>query len=115
MLATVQAQPGNYTQEQRENIAAAGLAEFKRRDGVVQQAQDIGIYGDRLFAAYFPHGQNREPNFHANVRLDDAANTPARESLQQVEVLTQQRAMAPVQQMEPQQGQGGPAIGARGL
>ena len=78
MLTAAQAQPGNYTQEQRENIAAAGLAEFKRRDGVVQQAQDVGIYGDRLFATYFPHGQNREPNFHANVRLDDAAITPAR-------------------------------------
>ncbi len=116
MLTAAQAQPGNYTQEQRENIAAAGLAEFKRRDGVVQQAQDVGIYGDRLFATYFPHGQNREPNFHANVRLDDAAITPARESLQQVDALVQQRAMAvPVQQMEQQQGQGGPVIGARGL
>jgi GH24 family phage-related lysozyme (muramidase) len=116
MLTAAQAQPGNYTQEQRENIAAAGLAEFKRRDGVVQQAQDVGIYGDRLFAAYFPHGQNREPNFHANVRLDDAANTPARESLQQVDALAQQRAMAvPVEQMGPHQGQGGPAMGARGL
>ncbi|MEQ1512437.1 MAG: C2 family cysteine protease [Lysobacteraceae bacterium] len=116
MFAATEARSGAYTQEQRENIAAAGLSEFKRRDGVVQQAQDVGIYGDRLFAAYFPHGQGNEPNFHANVRLDEAANTPARESLQQVEALTQQRAIVqPVQQMEQQQGQGGPAIGARGL
>ena len=29
-----------------------------------------------------PHGQNREPNIHANVRPDDAANASAMNSLQ---------------------------------
>lgn len=117
MLAAVHAHPGQFTQTQQENIAAAGLAEFKRRDGLVQQAQDVGIYGDRLFAAYFPHGQDREPNFHANVRMDEAARTPAQESLQQVDVLARERAMAPPQQQldQPAQQQGGPTIGARGL
>jgi hypothetical protein len=116
MLAAVHARPGSFSQEQQENIAAAGLAEYKRRDGLVQQPQDIGVYGDRLFVAYFPHGQEREPNFHANVRMDEAARTPVQESLQQVDALAQQRAMAPQQQLEqatPRQG--GPTIGTRGL
>ena len=117
MLAAVHAQPGHFTQTQQENIAAAGLAEYKRRDGLVQQVQDVGIYGDRLFAAYFPHGQDREPNFHANVRMDEAARTPAQESLHQVDALVRDRAMAPPQQQldQPAQQQGGPTIGARGL
>lgn len=116
MLTIAQVQPGPYTQEQRENIAAAGLAEFKCRDGVVRQADEIAVYGDRLFAAYFPHGKDHEPNFHANVRLEEAANTPARDSFQQMEALTQQRSITPpAQQIEQQQGQNGPTMGARAL
>jgi len=116
MLAAVHARPGAFSQEQQQNIAAAGLAEYKRREGLVQQPQEIGIYGDRLFAAYFPHGQEREPNFHATVHIDEAARTPLQESLRQVDAVMQQRAMAPQQQLEqatPQQS--GPTIGARGL
>ncbi len=33
-------------------------------------------------AAILAHGENREPNVHANVRLDDAANASAMNSLQ---------------------------------
>jgi GH24 family phage-related lysozyme (muramidase) len=104
MLAAVNQNPGHYSQEQRENIAAAGLAEYKRREGLVQQPQEIGVYGDRLYAAYFPNGRDREPNFHANIRMEDAANTPARESLQQVEAVNRERA-APQPGMEQQQRQ----------
>jgi GH24 family phage-related lysozyme (muramidase) len=116
MLGALNQNPDRYSQEQRENIAAAGLAEFKRRESVVQQAQDIGVYGDRLFATYFPHGREREPNFHANVRLEDAANVPARESLQQAEALSRERAAAlPERQLGQEQDQRAPSIGARGL
>jgi len=117
MLAAVNQNPGQYSLEQRENIAAAGLAEFKRREGVVQQPQDIGVYGDRLFAAYFPNGRDREPNFHANVRFEDAANVPARENLQQVEAMNRERAIAPPAQEQQRQEQDrqAPTIGARGL
>ncbi|TXI45393.1 MAG: calcium-binding protein [Lysobacter sp.] len=113
MLASVQSR-GGYSEEQAQNIAAAGLAEFRRRDTLVRESQDVGIYGDRLFTAYFPHGRDREPNFHANVRLDDAAQTPARDSLQQVETLQQQRAIAPpTQQLEQREQQNGPTLGGR--
>jgi GH24 family phage-related lysozyme (muramidase) len=97
---------GGYTEEQTQNIAAAGLVEFKRRESLVREPQDIGVYGDRLFASYFPHGQGREPNFQANVRLEDAANVPARESLQQLDTQNRQQAIAPpAQEREQQQGQ----------
>lgn len=116
MLGVLSQNPGRYSQEQRENIAAAGLAEYKRREGVVQQAQDIGVYGDRLFAAYFPNGRDREPNFHANVRLDDVANVPAQESLRQAEGLARERAVAvPERHQGQEQDQRAPGIGARGL
>jgi hypothetical protein len=114
MLAAVNQNPGNYSQEQRENIAAAGLAEYKRREGLVQQPQEIGVYGDRLYAAYFPNGRDREPNFHANIRMEDAANTPARESLQQVEAVNRERAVAqPVQEQQQRQEQEAPVRGGR--
>jgi Ca2+-binding RTX toxin-like protein len=115
MLASVQTR-GGYSEEQAQNIAAAGLTEYKRRETLVREPQEVGIYGDRLFAAYFPHGRDREPNFHANVRLDEAAQTPARDSLQQAETLNQQRAIAPpTQQIEQREQQNGPALGARTL
>jgi GH24 family phage-related lysozyme (muramidase) len=114
MLTALDPYSGRYSQEQRENIAAAGLAEYKRREGLVQQPQEIGIYGDRLYAAYFPNGRDREPNFHANIRMDDVANTPARESLQQVDAVNRERALTPpTQQQVPRQEQEAPAIGGR--
>ncbi len=112
MVAAVQAR-GGYNEEQTQNIAAAGLAEFKRRETLVREPQDVGIYGDRLFTAYFPHGRDREPNFHANVRLDEAVQTPARDSLQQVESLNQQRAIPPPTQQLDQREQNGPSLGGR--
>jgi GH24 family phage-related lysozyme (muramidase) len=118
MHAAVQAR-GGYTAEQAQNIAAAGLAEYHRRDSLVREPQEVGIYGDRLFTAYFPNGQGREPNFHANVRLDDVANTPARDSLQQIDAQNRERAIvAPAQQQDPlnqqnRQDQEAPTRGGR--
>jgi GH24 family phage-related lysozyme (muramidase) len=100
MRSAVQRNGGGYTEEQTQNIAAAGLAEYRRRESQVLEPQQIAVYGDRLFTSYFPNGTGREPNFHANVRLEDAANVPARESVQQVEVQRQQTIAAPVQERE---------------
>lgn len=105
MRSAVQRNGGGFTPEQTENIAAAGVAEYRRRESVVREPQDIGVYGDRLFVSYFPNGTGREPNFQSNVRLEDVANVPARESVQQVEVQRQQAVAAPVQEREQQQGQ----------
>lgn len=104
MHSAVQRNGGGFTQEQTENIAAAGVAEYRRRESVVREPQDIGVYGDRLFVSYFPNGTGREPNFQSNVRLEDAASIPARESVQQVEGQRQRAVGAPVQERE-QQGQ----------
>lgn len=104
MLTAVQ-RVGGYTEEQTQNIAAAGLVEFKRRESLVREPQDIGVYGDRLFTTYFPHGRDREPNFHANVRLEDVANVPAHQTLQPLDTQTRQQAMAPPVQDRDQQGQ----------
>lgn len=105
MRSAVQRNGGGFTAEQTENIAAAGLAEYRRRESVVREPQDIGVYGDRLFVSYFPNGTGREPNFQSNVRLEDAANVPARDSLQQVEAQRQQTIAPPAQEREQQQGQ----------
>jgi GH24 family phage-related lysozyme (muramidase) len=105
MHSAVQRNGGGFTPEQTENIAAAGVAEYRRRESVVREPQDIGVYGDRLFTSYFPNGTGREPNFQSNVRLEDAANIPARESVQQVEVQRQQAIAAPVHEREREQGQ----------
>lgn len=105
MRAAVQAR-GGYTEEQTQNIAAAGLLEYHRRDSIVREPQDIAVHGDRLFTSYFPNGPGREPNFHANVRLDDVANVPAQQSLQQLEAQNRQQAIAaPAQERDQQQGQ----------
>lgn len=105
MRSAVQRHNGGLTEEQTQNIAAAGLAEYRRRETQVREPQDIAVYGDRLFASYFPHGQGREPIFHANVRLEEAASVPARESVQQVEGLArQQTAGAQEREREQQQG-----------
>ncbi|TXH65153.1 MAG: hemolysin [Lysobacteraceae bacterium] len=111
MRSAVQAR-GGYNEEQIQNIAAAGLLEFKRRENVVREPQDVTIHGDRLFTSYFPNGRDREPNYHANVRLEDVANTPARDSLQQLDALNRQQA-APAPQQEQRQDQDAPTRGAR--
>ena len=104
MRSAVQRHNGGLTEEQTQNIAAAGLAEYRRRETQVREPHDIAVYGDRLFTSYFPHGQGREPMFHANVRLEDAANIPARESVQQVEGLARQHT-AGAQEREREQQQ----------
>lgn len=101
MTAAVRQSRRDLSEEQVQNVAAAGLLEYHRRDSVVREPQDVGVYGDRLFTAYFPHGREREPNFQANVRLDDVANTPARDSLQQLDTMTRERQVQP---QAPQQG-----------
>lgn len=111
MRAAVHAR-GGYSEEQTQNIAAAGLLEYKRRESVVREPQDVTIHGDRLFTSYFPNGRDREPNYHANVRLDDVANVPARDSLQQLDALNRQQALAPPQQQQ-RQDQDAPTRGGR--
>ena len=104
MRSAVQRHNGGLTEEQTQNIAAAGLAEYRRRDTQVREPQDIAVYGDRLFTSYFPNGPGREPTFHANVRLEDAANIPARESVQQVEVQARQQTAGAQEREREQQG-----------
>ena len=101
MTAAVRQSRRDLSEEQVQNVAAAGLLEYHRRDSLVREPQDVGVYGDRLFTAYFPHGREREPNFQANVRLDDVANTPARDSLQQLDTMTRERQVQP---QAPRQG-----------
>lgn len=105
MAAAVRQNRRDLSEQQVQNVAAAGLLEYHRRDSIVSEAQHVGVYGERLFAAYFPHGREREPNFQANVRLDDVANMPARESLHQLDTMTRERQMQP---HAPQQGIQGP-------
>ena len=103
MRSAVQRHNGGLTEEQTQNIAAAGLAEYRRRETQVPEPQDIAVYGDRLFASYFPHGQGREPMFHANVRLEDAASIPARDSVQQVEAQARQQTVGAQEREREQQ------------
>ena len=106
MRSAVQRHNGGLTEEQTQNIAAAGLAEYRRRETQVREPQDIAVYGDRLFTSYFPRGQGREPMFHANVRLEDVANVPARESVQQVEGLARQQTTGAQERERGQEQQG---------
>jgi GH24 family phage-related lysozyme (muramidase) len=111
MRTVVQAR-GGYNEEQIQNIAAAGLLEYKRRESVVREPQDINVSGDRLFTSYFPSGRDREPIFHANVRLSEAANIPAQDSLQRLDTMTrQQAAQLPAPQPEQRQEQDQPQRG----
>ncbi len=102
--------------ERAENLAAQGLLAFKQ-DKVVKNADDIGIYGDRLFITSFPFGKEREPNFHVNVEVASASQKPAEETLQQVVKLDQQQAKERIAQQtkEPDgpDGPKGPSIGPR--
>ena len=103
--------------ERAENLAAQGLLAFKQ-DKIVKNADDIGIYRDRLFVTSFPHGRDREPNFHVSVDVNDASKKPAQETLQQVAKLQQQQAQDRLLQQQTQQqdspdGPKGPTIGPR--
>ena len=102
--------------ERAENLAAQGLLAFKQ-DKVVKNADDIGIYGDRLFITSFPYGKDKEPNFHVSVEVASASQKPAEETLQQVVKLDQQQAQDRIAQQtkEPDvpDGPKGPTIGPR--
>lgn len=93
---------GGYSEEQVRNIATAGVLAFKN-DPTVREPQEVAIYGDRLYVGYFPHGRDREPVYQANVKLDEAARTPAEQSLQGVEALSRQASLAQQQTQEYQQ------------
>ena len=84
---------------------------------LVGDAQDIGVYGDRLRISSFPHGREREPNFNVDVALSQAAQVPEQQSLRQAEQVTLQQTQAQQQTLQPAQGQqqAGPTIGARSL
>ena len=105
---------GEFSEEQRWNIATAGVLAFKENRSV-HEAQDVGVYGDRLRISSFPHGREREPNFNADVNLSEAAQKPMQQSLQQMEALDRQQAVAKQQAIDPGQQQvaSGPSIGAR--
>ena len=105
---------GGFSEEQSRNIAAAGLLAYKENRSV-HEAQDVGIYGDRLRISSFPHGREREPNFNADVNLGEAAQKPMQQSFQQMETLDRQQAVAKQQTIDPHQQQtaSGPSIGAR--
>lgn len=103
--------------ERAENLAAQGLLAFKQ-DRVVKSADDIGIYGDRLFITHFPHGYGRDPNQHVNLDITIASQKPPQEALQQVAQLDQKQVQERLAQQEIQQpdspdGQKGPSIGPR--
>ena len=44
---------------------------------VFRNADDIGIYGDRLFITCFPHGHGRAPNHHVNLDVVEASQKSA--------------------------------------
>ena len=66
--------------ERAENLAAQGLLAFKQSRSV-NRADDIDIYGDRLFITSFPHGLGRDPSFHVNLEVAVASQKPAQETL----------------------------------
>lgn len=108
-----------YDDERAGNIAAQGVLAFKR-DGLVRQADEVGIYGGQLMTTYFPFGRDREPNHHTSpLDVATAAQTPAQQTLQQtVEVERQQQAQQQTldqPQVQQTNGPAGPSIGARAL
>jgi len=93
------------------------LLAFKQ-DRLTRSADDVGIYGDRLFITHFPHGFGRDPNYHVNLEVAAASQKPAQETLQQVAQLDQQQAQERLAQQQTQQQSGldgpkGPTIGPR--
>lgn len=105
---------GGYSEEESRNIAAAGVLAFKE-SRLVREAEDVGVYGDRLRISSFPYGREREPNFNADVNLADAAQKPAQQTLQQIQTLDLQQAVARQQAVDwmQQPVASGPSIGAR--
>ncbi len=102
-------------EERAGNLAALGLLALKQ-EKLAQKPDDIGLYGERLFASYFPHGRDREPYFHVSVEVGMASEKSAQETLQQVAQLDQQRAQEQSmqsQQIQQQSEPSGPTIGAR--
>jgi hypothetical protein len=115
-LATMKGKEKGLDDERADNLAAQGLLAFKQ-DKVVKNADDIGIYGDRLFITSFPFGKDKEPNFHVSVEVASASQKPAEETLQQVVKLDQQQAQEKIAQQtkEPDgpDGPKGPTSGPR--
>ncbi len=104
---------GRWDEEQSHNIAASALATTKDNP-TVRRADDIGIYNGQMFVSYFPHGKGVEPMFNARIDPEQAAQVTARESLQKVEQIDQQRTQALTEQKELQQNPpGGPTVGSR--
>lgn len=98
------------------NLALQGLLALKQ-SALVKDPDDVGIYGSRLFIASFPHGRDREPNFHVSVDVAMASQQPAQETLKQIVQVDQQRVQDQLsmsqQQSQNQAGPSGPVIGAR--
>lgn len=113
--AVVQAY-GGYGETEARNIAAAGLLAMKESRSV-GEAQDVGVYGERLRISSFPYGREREPNFNMDVIMSQAAQVPEQQSLRQVEQMTLQQSQTQQQalQVAQEQLQAGPTIGARSL
>ncbi len=91
--------------DQADNLAAQGLLTFKQ-DRLTRNADDMGIYGDRLFITYFPHGVGRDPNHHVNLEVAVASQKPAQETLQQIAQLDQQQSQVRLAQQNTQQPDG---------
>ncbi len=116
-LATIKGREKGLDDKHAGNLAAQGLLAYKQ-DKFVTNPDDIGIYGERLFITSFPHGKDREPNFHVSVDVASASQKPAEETLQQLAKLDQQQAQESVVQQQSQQQDGqdgpkGPTIGPR--
>ncbi len=96
------------------NLAALGVLAYNE-DTLVLKPDVVGIYAERLFVGYFPHGREREPNFQVNVEVAVGAAKPAQETLQQLAQLDQQQAQERTMQQQTQQqsAPSGPTIGAR--
>jgi hypothetical protein len=72
-----------------------------------------------LFITSFPYGFGKDPNFHLNMDVAAASQTPAQETLQQVATLDHQQAQELIAQAQKQDhpdgpdGPKGPSIGPR--
>lgn len=111
------ARANGYDDERAGNIAAQGVLAFKR-DGLVRQADDVGIYGGNLMTSYFPFGRDREPNYHTPpLDAASAAQVPAQQTLQQAAEVERQQAQQQTLAPQVQQADGpkGPSMGARAL
>ena len=86
---------GQWSEEESMNVASglyreqAGNPLIRRVDQVVGGLGQDGAHN--VFAVYAPHG-DRGPFFRAQIDGREAQHQPARENLEQAEVITQQRA-----------------------